>query len=415
MPAFSQDSISALQEIAQVENALIDGYPAAVFVGNNKIPTALREASDRMGINTQALRNRIGTPERPGLLWKRFKYKVDWKLHRTVTNLEKPNKLAAEANLLAALGKIKELETEIKVLKTPPKIKDEKPEYAIDNAPPAAFLTGAKVELISLPDNTFLFGAAGDLHAASKYTRWDVRDDLYRQFIDAGCQCSFDTGNWIDGEATFNRYDIVAHGIDRQCHLLADKHPRGLKTYAVWGDDHEGWYVQREGIDVGRYAEAIMRAEGHDWTDLGFMEAHVSLKNYNSGKCASMAVVHPGGGSAYATSYTVQKIIESLEGGEKPAVGLYGHYHKLWSGLIRNVFVAQTGTQQDQTPFMRKKRLEAHVGGMLIKLRQDPRTGAIISMMPEIIRYFNEGYYPDARRWSKHNDVKMLKRKQHGL
>jgi len=153
-----------------------------------------------------------------------------------------------------------------------------------------------------------------------------------------------------------------------------------------------------------------MQAEGHDWTDLGFMEAHILLRNANSGKATSMAVVHPGGGSAYATSYSVQKIIESLEGGEKPGLGLYGHYHKLWQGVVRNVFVAQTGCQQDQTPFMRKRRIEAHVGGTLIKLRQDPETGALISMSCEIIRYFNKAFHLGTGRWSRHGSVVQVPR-----
>lgn len=268
-----------------------------------------------------------------------------------------------------------------------------------------AFEKGVTLQLVSRPDNTFLFGASGDLHAASKYARYDVRADLYRQFVEAGAQCNFDTGNWIDGEARFNTYDIEAHGIDAQCRLLAQNHPKydGFHTYAVWGDDHEGWLAQREGMNVGKYNEAIMQEYGHEWTDLGFMEAHVELVNYNTGNKAIMTVVHPGGGSAYALSYSIQKIIESLEGGEKPAVGLYGHYHKLWSGIIRNVWVVQTGCCQDQTPFMRKKRLEAHVGGALVGLEQDPETGAILSMTPKIIRYFNKGYYEG--RWSKHGPV----------
>lgn len=275
--------------------------------------------------------------------------------------------------------------------------------FAVDYMPPPAYTGGHAIELQSYPDNTYLFLASGDLHAASKYTRWDVREDLYRWAKDEGAQCNFDTGNWIDGEAQFNRYDLEVCGLEQQVKMLAERHPRDLPTCAVWGDDHEGWYVQREGIDVGRYAENVMREAGHEWTNMGFMEAHVLLQNANTGKTAHMAIVHPGGGSAYAMSYSVQKIIESLEGGEKPAVALYGHYHKLWSGLIRNVWVAQTGTCQDQTPFMRKKRLEAHVGGQLIKLTQDPETGAITRMRPEIARYFNRSYY--GQRWSRHGPV----------
>lgn len=269
-----------------------------------------------------------------------------------------------------------------------------------------SFVSGPTYELESLPDNTYIFGATGDLHAASKYTRWDVREDLYNKYVAAGAQCVFDTGNWIDGECNFNRYDIEAHGLDGQCRVLANMHPKkGIRTLAVWGDDHEGWYSSRDGVDAGRYCEGIMQEAGHDWVNLGFMEAHVTLKNANTGATAVMAVVHPGGGSAYALSYSIQKIVESYEGGEKPDVGLYGHYHKLWAGIIRNVWVAQTGCAQDQTPFMRKKRLEAHVGGTLIKLEQDPDTGAITSMTPQIIRYFNKGFYNN--RWSKTGPVNL--------
>jgi hypothetical protein len=274
-----------------------------------------------------------------------------------------------------------------------------------------AWVEGGGLEIISRPDNTFLFGACGDLHAASKYCRWDVREDLIRTYERERVQAIFDTGNWIDGEARFNVHDLEVHGLDQQLRCLASRHPKtSIPIHAVWGDDHEGWYGQREGIDVGSYAEGIMRAAGHDWHNLGFMEAHVHLVNANTGKAATLAVVHPGGGSAYALSYSIQKIIESYEGGEKPHAAFYGHYHKLWSGIIRNVWVVQTGCGQDQTPFMRKKRLEAHVGGALVKLTQDPETGALTRMSPELLRYFNKAWYGQSGRWSHHGPVTMPER-----
>lgn len=274
----------------------------------------------------------------------------------------------------------------------------------------------------SRPDNTFVFGAVGDQHIGSKYHREDVSEKLYDAYAAQGVDRVFNTGNWIDGDARFNRFDVEAHGLEAQCRLLAEKFPKrdGLTTYAIWGDDHEGWYAQREGVDVGRYAESVMRAEGRtDWVDIGFMEAHVELINSNTGAKAIMAVVHPGGGSAYALSYSIQKIIESYEGGEKPHIGLYGHYHKLWAGLIRNVWVAQTGTVQDQTVFMRKKRLEAHVGGVLIRAEQDPESGAIVGFEPRMYRYFNRDWYvKDGQangRWSYTGDVRRMPRDMEGI
>ncbi len=275
-----------------------------------------------------------------------------------------------------------------------------------NHAPEAGYLNGPAIEIISRPDNTFVIGGMGDLHAGSKYCRWDAREDLVRRCEARGAQAILDTGNWIDGEASFNKYDLEAVGLDAQCKLLAKKHPKTkLPIYAVAGDDHEGWYEAREGINIGWYCEKTMREAGHDWTNLGYMESHIRLVNANSGKSVVIAVVHPGGGSAYALSYRPQKIIESYEGGEKPAVVFFGHYHKLDAGNVRNVWYGQTGCCQDQSPFMRKKSLEAHVGGLIVGMEQDPRTGAIIGFDAGMVRYFNKAYYDVGQRWSRHGEV----------
>lgn len=286
--------------------------------------------------------------------------------------------------------------------------------FAIAKSPPLPAPISAAGEmpvLMSRPDNTFLIGACGDTHLGSKYERLDVLNDLYDRFARASVQAVYHTGNWIEGEARFNKFDLAVHGMEAQCRYLAKHYPArpGLTTFAVAGDDHEGWYGQREGVDIGRFAEAIMRREGReDWVNLGFMEAYVRLVNCNTGASSVMAVVHPGGGSAYALSYSIQKIIEALDGGEKPAVGLYGHYHKLWAGNIRNVWCLQTGTTKDQDPFMRKKKIDAHVGAAIVGMEQDPETGAIIGFTPQMIRYFNKGYY--ANRWSQAGAVDLAQR-----
>lgn len=260
----------------------------------------------------------------------------------------------------------------------------------------------------SRPDGTYLFGVCSDNHLGSKQERLDVLEDLYDRFSAEGVDRVLNAGNWIEGEARFNRHEINVHGMDNQLEYLADKYPRrdGIVTYAVAGDDHEGWYGQREGIDIGKHAQAIMRDHGRDdWVHVGYMESFISLVDARSGESATLLLQHPGGGSAYALSYSVQKIVESLEGGEKPAVLVNGHYHKLWAGDIRNVWCIQAGCTQDQTTFMRKRRLSAHVGGLIVQLRQDERTGAITACRPEMFRYFNKGYYNN--RWNNAGDVTL--------
>ena len=82
-------------------------------------------------------------------------------------------------------------------------------------------------------------------------------------------------------------------------------------------------------------------------------------------------MIHAGGGSTYAISYSAQKIVESYQGGEKPAILLIGHYHKYDVGYPREVYTVQPGCTQDQTPFMRKKKIQAMVGGASISFKQD--------------------------------------------
>lgn len=283
--------------------------------------------------------------------------------------------------------------------------------WSIEKHSVPAFAEGEGEEYLSRPDNTFLCGVASDSHLGSKYERMDCLNDLYDRFEAAGVDRVFHCGNWIEGESRFNKHELLIHGMTQQLDYLAKHYPSrpGIKTYAVAGDDHEGWYAQREGVDIGKYAENIMRDYGRDdWVNLGYMEAHVPLVNANTGKQATLAVVHPGGGASYADSYVVQKILESLEGGEKPAVAFYGHYHKQLAGEYRNVWWLLAASTKDQDMFMRKKRLRSVVGGAIVLMKQDPETGAIFSFTPELIRYFNKDYY--SGRWSHSGPVVLPER-----
>jgi hypothetical protein len=287
--------------------------------------------------------------------------------------------------------------------------------WSLEPRPQPSLHEGRVFEYVSRPDNTFHFGCSSDKHLGSKYERLDVLQTLYAWFADQRVDRVFDAGNWIEGESRFNRFDIGVHGLEPQLAYAIEQLPRheGLTTYAIHGDDHEGWYGQRESIDMGRFMQAKMREAGRtDWVDLGFMEAQITLVNANSGKRTSMLVMHPGGGSAYAVSYKPQKIVEALQGGEKPAVLLIGHYHKLSANLIRSVWALQIGCSQDSTPFLRKKGIEPSVGGMIVTLHQDPKTGAITDCLPWMRQYFVKGYYND--RWSKIRPPVLPKRDRHG-
>ena len=679
MPTPHTTRAEAERRVAAVNKCLSEGFRPPGTVGYG--PGAVSKAATELGMSVSALQSSIGTIRRL------YKIEPNWGLYKPaespVARIEYGPDVDFHAAIKAALRRGTKSLPELSTLTGLPEavcgaiihdltdkganVRADGGSYSIEKEPPQAYTAENIPEYVGRKDNTFLFGAISDTHLGSKYERLDVLNWEYDRFAKAKVDRVFHAGNMIDGECRFNKFDIHTHGMDAQCQYLAKHYPirKGLVTYAVSGDDHEGWYAQREGVDIGRYIENVMKEGGRsDWVNLGYMESHIKLVNPNTGKFAILAVVHPGGGSAYADSYTVQKIIEcvptdseiltplgwkkhnevavgdavmgydiltdrciwttitaihhgtapvtrhwndqfdaictanhrwamewesragpnpnsvvpkpysrrdrliqsieesharsriiqaaigpdgpgmprlgpkewlrrdqsvatvmkltsgerrafieammlgegtvsgskvgrtlvfsqrpgpvndafrlacflegiattdktqppgsfkpdgnptqrvtmlqkrmricdrlktedggtmevwcpttplgtwvmrqgklititgnSLEGGEKPAVGLYGHYHKLLAGSYRNVWWLQCGATKDQDTFARKKKLRYDIGGTIVELTQDPATGAIIGFTPKMMRYFNRGYYND--RWSLSGDVTL--------
>jgi len=249
----------------------------------------------------------------------------------------------------------------------------------------------------------YKFGAMGDTHLYSKYCRLDVAECLYDIFEEEGIDTVYHTGNMIEGEARFNKFDLVGpSGMGRQVEYNAKYYPRrdGITTKFITGDDHEGWYINREGVNIGRLLESAAEDEGRkDLQWIGHVEADVKL-TAPKGE-AWMRVMHPGGGSSYAVSYSEQKLVESFQGGEKPRILLVGHYHKYNQGYSREVHTVQTGCTQDQTTFLRKLKIQAHVGGTIIQFHQ-AETGEINRFQVQWIPFYDQKFYVSKdkyRRW----------------
>jgi hypothetical protein len=254
--------------------------------------------------------------------------------------------------------------------------------------------TEACFNMVPITDEVRKFGVVSDNHLCNKHARLDVLEEAYNRFAELGITNVFNAGNMVDGEFRFNKHEILAHGITDQTNYFLDHYPQrsGITTHFVTGDCHEGWWRGREGIDWGRWLVYEARDRGRDdFNYLGFMEADVFLP-VASGGGSYIRIYHPGGGTAYAQSYKTQKIVESLQGGEKPGMLICGHYHKAIYHVVRNVHVIQAATTCDQTTFMRKKNIEAHVGFWVVELQQDSR-GAIRRVKPEQTLYFDRAYH----------------------
>jgi DNA-binding transcriptional regulator YhcF (GntR family) len=247
------------------------------------------------------------------------------------------------------------------------------------------------------------FGFCSDAHLGSHFERLDVLNLLYDLYEREGIKIVLNGGNWIEGEARFNKNEIHKHGFGRQIAYAVQEYPyrEGIETWFVSGDDHEGWYNQREGINSGEYFQMEReRAGKFDLKHLGYVEADIDLNHGEFEHSLWARLMHPGGGSAYALSYAPQKIIESLQGGEKPNVLFLGHYHKLSYDIIRNVHVVQMGTTCDQSIFMRKKKIEAHVGGGIAEFRRSP-DGTLNRAKVEFITAYDKKFYTGKDKYWK--------------
>ncbi len=252
-----------------------------------------------------------------------------------------------------------------------------------------------KIDVHAETDGVYRFGIVADSHLCSKYERLDVLEALYDEFARQGLDTVYHAGNYIDGECRFNRHDIHTAGMDNQLNYFLDQYPQrdGIATHYISGDCHEGWY---RGVDVGAHLQRMARERGRtDLHYLGYMESDVTY-------CApegktTLRLIHPGGGTAYALSYRMQKIVESLSGGEKPQVLVCGHFHKSEYIYLRGVHCIQAACTQDQTPFMRKKQNACHLGGWVIEMGVNER-GSVTWFKQQFIPFYDKPYHE--RRWS---------------
>jgi len=220
-------------------------------------------------------------------------------------------------------------------------------------------------------------------------------DAVYQWYADEGIDTVYHCGNWIEGESRVNVRERTIHGMDAQCNYFCEHYPlvSGIKTRFISGKCHEGWYQEREGISIGRHLQGIAEAGGRtDLEYLGYIMADVAFENEVG--VFHMRLFHPGGGKSYARSYSVQKHVEVLQGGEKPAVMLFGHYHTMdYLPQIRNVRAIQCGCFVECGAWGAGKALEYDVGGWIVELVQDEQTGACIGARVEDRTFFDKGYY----------------------
>jgi hypothetical protein len=303
------------------------------------------------------------------------------------------NKEAAEATLkteAAVRGKRQRMAAEI-LEKVDTQSTSEEAKSPLDEAAEQPKKFGKiPVDLVD-GGNWVRFGLVSDTHLCCRESRLDALHAQYELFAREGITTVFHAGNIVDGYVQrINGASVFATTPDGQAQYVIDHYPKqpGIVTNFITGDDHESWW----GMNFGAYLDMMAKKQGRtDLNYIGHVEGDVQLR---SGKHSQiMKIQHPGGGSAYARSYKGQKMVESFQGGEKPAILVQGHYHVSGYSFDRNVHIVGMPGFQDQTVFGRKKHLRFEIGGCIVEFKMSPVTGAITRFRSEFNMFFDRGFY----------------------
>lgn len=218
----------------------------------------------------------------------------------------------------------------------------------------------SEATLLDLKGTKIKFGIISDTHIGSKDFEESWLLTAFQDFKEQGVDIIFHVGDVTEGMS--NRpdqiYSLSHIGYDEQKQYAIELFSKtDIPIYAVDGN-HDRWYIKSNGAKIVKDIAAAapnFNFVGHDYAEIRIGGLDIMLW-------------HGEDGSSYATSYRIQKIIESLRGGEKPHLLFAGHVHKHGYFFDRNIHSFLCPAMQRQTAFMRGKRLPAHTGYWTVEI-----------------------------------------------
>jgi len=216
---------------------------------------------------------------------------------------------------------------------------------------------------IDFPDNHIRFGVFADAHVGHICYRPDVLRKMIKDGKRYGIEFWLNAGDTIEGMSgrEGHIYELDYLGYSAQIKFFVSEFSLFRNTvYSIEAQNsHSGWYKNKGnmGLNIGEE----MEQKSKHYKFIGYDEQDLVLDNG-----LKIRLRHPGGGTAYAISYKLQKYVESITGGDKPNLLFHGHFHKSLYLLYRNIHCFESGTLADQTPFMKKVGTPAMVGYWLI-------------------------------------------------
>jgi len=237
---------------------------------------------------------------------------------------------------------------------------------------------GSKKAVVSREGTHVKFGVMTDTHIGSIYYRPEYFREALTIMEVEGCEFITHSGDITDGLS--NRpdhiYELTHIGYKNQRdYAIEQMNQWSGKWYAISGN-HDRYYIKSAGANI---VEDIVE-HLDDGVFLGDDEGDIIIND------KIIKLWHGIDGSSYATSYRLQKVVESLTGGEKPHVMICGHTHKQGYFFERNIHVLSGGAMCLQSKFMRGKKLANHAGFHIVdmELTED----GVTRFRPEWFPYF---------------------------
>lgn len=251
------------------------------------------------------------------------------------------------------------------------------------------YLLNKKVPIISKTYNhsigevkEYKFLVISDPHWCQRLQQKSFVEFIYDECVRRNIKTVYCVGDISDGYYKGRPeqvYDLFAIGGDEQKDYIVKNWPKRdeITTYFIIGN-HDETHIKNGGFNIGK----AIAHERPDMVYLGIGHAKVML----TPNCR-MDLLHPLDGSSYAVSYSGQKYMDSLSGGDKPNILFVGHHHKVLYFPYRNIHYFEVPSMTKQSSWMKRKRIANESGAWFIKLNVDEE-GTIVSILPEHIKQY---------------------------
>lgn len=238
----------------------------------------------------------------------------------------------------------------------------------------------SSTETIDFEGDVVTLGVMSDTHIGSIYTDDNLFPIIINEMKKQGCQGILHPGDIVEGMMARpdSIYELSELGFIKQ-------RDKAIKMFELWDGpwwiidgNHDDSFNTKLGAGISMGAEIARILPNVSYRGNGVGE--VTINGIN------IALYHgKDGGSSYALSYRLQKIIESMASKRKPQILIAGHDHKtFYLPMYRNVQGIAAGCIQRQTNHMALQRSMACTGFWIIKF--GAKNGSLL--------WFNPTWYP---------------------